>query len=64
LEIAKAFGCLTSAKVDIPPIIQAMTLLSALLSEYKHIGQMYLQVTALIDFKFSKIQEAILAEHA
>jgi len=64
LEIAKAFGHLTAAKVEIPSIIQAMTLLSALPTEFKHITQTYLQVTTLNDFKFTEIQEGILTEFA
>jgi len=40
-----------------------MTLLSALPLEYEHITWTYLQVTALADFKFSEIQEGILAKH-
>jgi len=64
LEISKTSSCLTNAQVVILPIIMTMTLLSALLLEYEHVAQRYLQVTALADFKFSKIQEEILAEHA
>jgi len=58
------FGCLTSAKAEILSIIQAMTLLSVLPTELEHVAQMYLQVTALADFKFTKIQKGILTEHA
>ena len=64
LEIAKAFGHLMAAKVVIPSITQLMTLLSALPVELEHITQMYLQVTEIADFKFTEIQEGILAEHA
>jgi len=41
-----------------------MTLLSALPTELEHIAQMYLQVTAIADFKLTEIQEGILAEHS
>jgi len=53
-----------AAKVVIPLIIQSMTLLSALPAELEHVTQMYLQVTEIADFKFTEIQEGILAEHA
>jgi len=41
-----------------------MTLLSALPSEYESVTQTYLQITTLSSFKFSNIQEGVLAEHA
>jgi len=43
LEIARTFGRLMAAMVDIPPIIQVMILLNALPHEFENISQILLQ---------------------
>jgi len=64
LEIAQAFGCLTTAAVIIPPIIQAMILLDALPHEYENIGQMLLQTETIATLMFKIVQDSMLTEHA
>jgi len=64
LEIARAFGCLTTASIVIPPIVQAMILLDALPREYENVGQMLLQSEDITTLMFKVIQDAVLAENA
>jgi len=64
LEIACTFGHLTVASIIIPPIIQAMILLDALLCEYENIRQMLLQMETIATLTFKIVQDSVLAEHA
>jgi len=64
LEIAQAFGRLTTASVIIPPIVQVMILLNALPCKYESIGQMLLQMETIVTLTFKIVQDGVLTEHA
>ena len=63
LEITHAFSHLTAASIIIPPIVQAMILLDALLHKYENIGQMLLQMETITTLTFKIIQDSVLTEH-
>jgi len=63
LEIARTFGRLMAAMVNIPPIIQVMILLNTLLHEFENISQILLQMETISTLTFKLVQDSMLSDH-